>query len=412
VKTLEHNKLEHNKEEMAMTVLIALSFSHLLNDMIQSLLPAVYPLIKADYQLSFAQIGVITLTYQLAASLLQPFVGYFTDKKPLPYSLPCGMLSTLTGLITLAYATSFSILLAGAAMIGIGSAIFHPESSRMARSAAGGRHGFAQSFFQIGGNAGSAIGPLLAAFIILPYGQSNMAWFSLAAFIAIVVLSMVSAWYKRSHLSNRRASKKAAPQAIYTRREIIVSITVLLVLIFSKYFYLSSLTSYYTFYLINKFQISVQNAQLLLFLFLAAVAVGTFFGGPIGDRVGRKAVIWVSILGVLPFTLIMPHANLLWTAILSVIIGLIISSAFSAIIVYAQELIPGHTGMVAGLFFGFAFGMGGLGAAIFGNLADLYGIDFVYAIASYLPALGILTIFLPDQRKVYLQQEPSTLPTR
>lgn len=402
--------LVDRKEKMAMSVLIALSFSHLLNDMIQSLLPAVYPLIKEGYNLSFAQIGVITLTYQLAASLLQPCIGFLTDKKPLPYSLPFGMFSTLTGLVTLAYADSFPVLLAGAALIGIGSAVFHPESSRLARSAAGGRHGFAQSFFQIGGNAGSAIGPLLAAFIILPYGQSNMVWFSLAALIAIIVLSMVSTWYKRVHLSTWRATQQAAPAAMYTRREVIVSITVLLLLIFSKYFYLSSITSYYTFYLVDKFQISVQNAQLLLFLFLAAVAVGTFFGGPIGDKVGRKSVIWVSILGVLPFTLIMPHANLLWTAALSVMIGLIISSAFSAIIVYAQELIPGHTGMIAGLFFGFAFGMGGLGAAVFGNLADRQGIGFVYSIASYLPALGILTIFLPSQKKMVLQQVPSTLP--
>ncbi|MCC6454568.1 MAG: MFS transporter [Caldilineaceae bacterium] len=393
-----------------MPVLVALSFSHMLNDLIQSLLPAVYPMLKAGYHLTFAQIGVITLTYQLAASLLQPFVGLFTDKKPLPYSLPVGMFSTLAGLITIAYATSFPVILMGAGLIGIGSSIFHPESSRMARTAAGGRHGFAQSFFQIGGNAGSAIGPLLAAFIVLPYGQTNMAWFSLAALIAIIVLSMVSKWYKKFHLSKGRAKRKEASASLYTRKQVIVSITVLLLLIFSKYFYMSSLTSYYTFYLINKFQVSVQNAQLLLFLFLAAVAVGTYFGGPIGDKVGRKYVIWVSILGVLPFTLIMPHANLLWTAVLSVIIGLILASAFSAIIVYAQELVPGHTGLVAGLFFGFAFGMGGLGAAVFGNIADHQGIDYVYSIASYLPALGILTIFLPNEKRAKSQPTPVTLP--
>jgi FSR family fosmidomycin resistance protein-like MFS transporter len=395
--------LEVKKDEVAITVLFALSFSHFLNDLIQSLVPAVYPLFKESYQLSFAQIGILTLTYQLTASLLQPFVGFFTDKKPMPYSLPFSMLATLTGLIVIAYAGSFPILVAGAAVIGVGSAVFHPESSRMARSAAGGRHGFAQSLFQIGGNVGSSIGPLMAAFIILPYGQNYMAWFSIAALLAIVVLSMIGTWYKRRHLSNRQAIQKSAVESIYTRKEIVVSIIVLLVLIFSKYFYMSSLTSYYTFYLINKFQISVQNAQLLLFLFLAAVAAGTFFGGPIGDKVGRKYVIWVSILGVLPFTLAMPYANLFWTAVLSVLIGLILSSAFSAIIVYAQELIPGRTGLIAGLFFGFAFGMGGLGAATFGNLADRYGIDFVYSIASYLPALGILTALLPSPRKKQLQ---------
>jgi FSR family fosmidomycin resistance protein-like MFS transporter len=390
--------VEPRKEEVAMMVLAALSFSHFLNDMIQSLLPATYPLIKESYHLSFAQIGAITLTYQLAASLLQPFVGLFTDKKPLPYSLPFGMLATLIGLVVIAFAGSFPLLLAGAALIGTGSAVFHPESSRMARTAAGGRHGFAQSFFQIGGNAGSAIGPLLAAFIVLPHGQSNMAWFSAAALLAIVVLSLVSTWYKRTHLGARRAVRKASMLAVHSRGKIIASVVVLLVLIFSKYFYMSSLSSYYTFYLIEKFHVSVQNAQLLLFLFLAAVAVGTFFGGPIGDKVGRKYVIWVSILGVLPFSLLMPHVDLFWTATLSVVIGLILSSAFSAIIVYAQELIPGRTGLVAGLFFGFAFGMGGLGAAVFGNIADQRGIEFVYSIAAYLPALGVLTLFLPNER--------------
>ncbi len=403
-------KPEYNQEVLAMPVLAALSFSHFLNDMIQSLLPAVYPMLKASYHLTFAQIGVITLTYQLAASLLQPLVGFYTDKRPVPYSLPVGMFSTLSGLLTIAFATSFPVILVGAALIGIGSSIFHPESSRMARSAAGGRHGFAQSFFQIGGNAGSALGPLLAAFIVLPYGQPNMAWFSLAALIAIVVLRLVSTWYKKFHLSNGRATRKTAPAALYTRRQVIVSISVLLLLIFSKYFYLSSITSYYTFYLISKFQLSVQNAQLLLFLFLTAVAVGTFFGGPIGDKVGRKYVIWVSILGVLPLTLLMPHVNLFWTACLSVIIGLVIASAFSAIIVYAQELIPGHTGTVAGLFFGFAFGMGGLGAAVFGNIADHQGIEFVYFIASFLPAIGILTAFLPNEKRMRLHTVVSAPP--
>jgi FSR family fosmidomycin resistance protein-like MFS transporter len=404
------NTANFRKEEVAMSVLAALSFSHMLNDMIQSLLPAIYPLLKTGYHLTFVQIGMITLTYQLAASLLQPFVGFFTDKKPLPYALPFGMFFTLSGLLTIAFATSFNVIILGAALIGIGSSVFHPESSRMARSAAGGRHGFAQSFFQIGGNAGSAIGPLLAAFIILPYGQSHMALFSVAALLAIVVLSLVSRWYKRFRLSNGRAKQKAAAATIYSPRQVKVSIVVLLLLIFSKYFYLSSITSYYTFYLISKFQVPVQQAQLFLFLFLSAVAVGTFFGGPIGDKVGRKSVIWVSILGVLPFTLVMPHVNLFWTAALSVIIGLILASAFSAIIVYAQELIPGRTGLISGLFFGFAFGMGGLGAAVFGNIADHQGIAFVYSIASYLPALGILTVFLPSERKMRAQHLSSSMP--
>lgn len=393
-----------------MTVLIALSFSHFLNDLIQSTVPAVYPLLKAGYHLSFFQIGIITLTYQLAASLLQPVVGFLTDKKPIPYSLPVGMFFTLIGLVTIAYATSFAVILLGAAFIGIGSAVFHPESSRMARTAAGGRHGFAQSFFQVGGNVGSAVGPLLAAFIILPYGQRNMALFSLAALIAIVVLSNVSRWYKRFHLNNAHMARKTAAISPYTRKQVIVSIVVLLILIFSKYFYMSSISSYYTFFLIDKFHISVQNAQLLLFLFLAAVAAGTFFGGPIGDKIGRKYVIWVSILGVLPFTIMLPEVNLFWTAVLSVIIGLVLASAFSAIIVYAQELIPGHTGLVAGLFFGFAFGMGGLGAAVFGAVADQQGIAYVYSIARFLPALGILTVFLPSEKKTAPQPAPATTP--
>jgi MFS transporter, FSR family, fosmidomycin resistance protein len=401
---------EVRKEELAITVLAALSFSHFLNDLIQSLVPASYPLLKEGYHLTFAQIGIITLTFQVAASLLQPVVGFVTDKKPLSYSLPFGMLSTLIGLIVIAFAPNFAILLTGAALIGMGSAVFHPESSRMARSAAGGRHGFAQSFFQIGGNAGSAIGPLLAAFIVLPYGQNNMAWFSVLALVAIFVLTQVGSWYKRTHLSNVRAKAQSIQAPAHSRQRIIVSIVVLMFLIFSKYFYMASLSSYYTFFLIDKFKISVQQAQLFLFLYLAAVAVGTFFGGPIGDKVGRKYVIWVSILGVLPFTLLMPHVNLFWTAVLSVVIGLILASAFSSIIVYAQELIPGRTGVVSGLFFGFAFGMGGLGAAVFGSIADHQGIAYVYSIASYLPALGILTIFLPSEPKVKPNAAPPSMP--
>ena len=385
-------------ENATLSILVALSFSHLLNDMIQSLLPAIYPILKRDYELNFTQIGIITLTYQLTASLLQPFVGLITDKKPKPYWLPSGMASTLVGLLVLAFATSFPFILLGAALIGTGSSIFHPESSRMARLAAGGKHGFAQSFFQIGGNAGTAIGPLLAAFIIFPYGQKSIAIFSVAALVAIFVLSYISRWYRNYHI-NAAKKIKAAPAHTYSRNRVIGAMFVLMFLVFSKYFYMASLTSYYTFYLMEKFKLTEQSAQLHLFVFLAAVAAGTLAGGPIGDRIGRKLVIWISILGVLPFTLMLPYANLLGTEILSVIIGLIISSAFSAIIVYAQELSPGRTGMIAGLFYGFAFGMGGLGAAICGHLADIHGIEYVYNIASYLPAGGIFAIFLPKYKR-------------
>ncbi len=385
------------RNETVITILIALSFSHFLNDMVQSLLPAIYPILKREYALNFTQIGIITLSYQLTASLLQPLVGMLTDRKPYPYSLPIGMFSTFIGLLILAYAGNFLIILLGAALIGIGSSVFHPESSRMARIAAGGRPGFAQSFFQIGGNTGTAVGPLLAAFIILPHGQTSIAWFSLATLIAIVTLTAIGRWYQTHHLANARKPKKIEV-ALYDRKTIQISLTVLMTLVFSKYFYLASITSYYTFYLIHKFHLTTQAAQLNLFVFLAAVAAGTLAGGPIGDRIGRKKVIWWSILGVFPFTFALPYANLLTTEILSVIIGLIISSAFPAIIVYAQELAPGRTGTIAGLFFGLSFGMGGLGAAICGKLADIYGIDFVYHLVSYLPALGILTIFLPKTK--------------
>lgn len=384
------------KEKTVLSILVALSFSHMLNDMIQSLLPAVYPILKREYSLNFTQIGIITLTYQLTASILQPFIGFVTDRKPMPYALPVGMFSTLIGLIALGYAINFSMLLAGAALIGIGSSVFHPESSRIARLAAGGKHGFAQSLFQIGGNAGTAIGPLLAAFIILPYGQRSIALFSVVALCAIVMLSFISKWYKNYHLDAARKVRQT-PSKVYKRKSIIMSMIVLMFLVFSKYFYLSSIHSYYTFYLMEKFSLTAQNAQIHLFIFLASVAAGTFIGGPIGDRIGRRIVIWISILGVLPFTLALPYANLFWTEILSVIIGFVLASAFSSIIVYAQELAPGRTGMIAGLFFGFAFGMGGLGAALCGQLADSHGIAFVYSIASYLPALGILAIFLPKQ---------------
>jgi MFS transporter, FSR family, fosmidomycin resistance protein len=384
-------------EGTAFAVLSALSFSHFLNDMLQSLVPALYPMLRASYDLSFAQIGFITLAFQLTASLLQPLVGAYTDRRPLPYSLSVGMGFTGAGLLLLASADRFALLLCGAALIGMGSSVFHPESSRVARLASGGRHGLAQSFFQVGGNAGSATGPLLAAFIVLPRGQSSVAWFALAALLAIVILGNVGTWYRhRIRRSQGASSQRAGRAAPVAPTRIGVSIGVLLTLIFSKYFYLASLTSYYTLYLIDRFHVSVQSAQLHLFVFLGAVAIGTFIGGPVGDRIGRKRVIWGSILGVLPFTLLLPHANLTWTGILTVPIGLILASAFSAILVYAQELVPGRVGMIAGLFFGFAFGVAGLGAAILGAVADQQGIAFVYRLCAYLPALGILAAFLPD----------------
>ena len=378
-------------------VLAAASFCHLLNDMVQSLLPSIYPILKSSFHLNFTQIGYLTLTYQIIASLLQPFIGHFTDRTPRTYALPTGMTFTLAGLLLLAVAPTFAWLLFAASLIGVGSAIFHPESSRIARMASGGRHGFAQSFFQVGGNAGSAIGPLLAAFIVLPRGQIGMAWFALPAILAICILIWISRWYRTTRAHNAaNLSAEVHLHAHLSRNKVVGAIAILIALIFSKYVYLASLTSYYTFYLITRFQVSVRSSQELLFLFLAAVAAGTLVGGPIGDRYGRKYVIWVSILGVLPFTLVLPHANLLWTAILSVIIGFILSSAFSAILVYAQELVPGRVGMISGLFFGFAFGMGGIGAAVLGKVADTTSIQHVYQLCAYLPAIGLLTWLLPN----------------
>src|SRR5580692_7315802 len=399
------NPATANEEKTMFRVLAAVSFCHVLNDMMQSLLPSIYPILKASFHLNFTQIGFITLTFQITASLLQPVIGHYTDRKPMPYSLPIGMVFTLVGLLLLAIAPTFPLLLLAAALIGIGSAVFHPESSRVARMASGGKHGFAQSFFQVGGNTGSAIGPLLAVLIVLPYGQVGSAWFSLAALLGIVVLIRVSRWYKTrlSHLQSRPADQDEESSGL-PRNKVIAAIAVLVALVFSKYFYLASLTSYYTFYLMTKFHVSVRSSQLHLFVFLAAVAAGTFMGGPIGDRVGRKAVIWCSILGVLPFTLVLPYANLFWTGVLSIIIGFIIASAFSAILVYAQELVPGRVGMISGLFFGLAFGMGGIGAAVLGKLADLTSIIFVYKVCAYLPALGMLAIFLPSMKKSDLQQ--------
>jgi FSR family fosmidomycin resistance protein-like MFS transporter len=390
------------QERTMLRVLAAISFCHVLNDMMQSLLPSIYPILKSSFHLNFTQIGFISLAYQITASLLQPVIGHYTDQKPMPYSLPIGMVFTLFGLLLLAVAPSFPVLLLAASLIGMGSAVFHPESSRVARMASGGKHGFAQSFFQVGGNTGSAIGPLLAVLIVLPYGQVGSAWFSLAALLGIVVLIRVSRWYKTrlSHLQSRPADQDEESSGL-PRNKVIAAIAVLVALVFSKYFYLASLTSYYTFYLMTKFHVSVRSSQLHLFVFLAAVAAGTFMGGPIGDRVGRKAVIWCSILGVLPFTLVLPYANLFWTGVLSIIIGFIIASAFSAILVYAQELVPGRVGMISGLFFGLAFGMGGIGAAVLGKLADMTSIVFVYKVCAYLPAIGLLTSLLPSSQNLH-----------
>lgn len=385
------------KESTGFKVLGAIGFSHLLNDMIQSLLPAIYPLLKSSFSLSFTQIGLITLTFQLTASLLQPAVGLYTDHHPKPYSLSIGMGCTLTGLIILAYAPSYAILLIAAALVGTGSSIFHPESSRVARMASGGRYGLAQSIFQVGGNVGSATGPLLAALIIIPQGRHSIAWFSLAALLAMLVLWQVGGWYKRQQSRlNRPGKTSVLSQGALPARTVARSLLVLLVLIFSKFFYLASLNSYYIFFLISKFHLSVQSAQLHLFVFLSAVAIGTIVGGHVGDRIGRKRVIWVSILGVAPFTLILPYANLAWTGPLTFIIGIILSSAFPAILVFAQELLPGKVGTVAGLFFGLAFGMAGIGAAVLGKLADAQGIEYVYRVCAFLPLFGLLTVFLPD----------------
>lgn len=393
------------QEKTVFSILIAMSVCHLLNDMMQSLLPAIYPILKRSFHLDFGQIGIITLTYNATASLLQPFVGLYTDRRPYPFSLPIGMSFTLLGLLLLAYAPDYGMLLAGAAMVGMGSAVFHPESSRLARHASGGQHGLAQSVFQVGGNGGTAIGPILAAFIVLPRGQRSMAWFCLASLVGIVILSYVGVWYKNHPFPRKRRSTHERHTGTLPRKKVIFAIVILIALIFSKYFYLASISSYYTFYLISKFHVSVRAAQLYLAVFLGAAAIGTFAGGPIGDRIGRKLVIWWSILGVLPFTLLLPYVNLAWTVFLTVIIGLVIASAFSAILVYAQELVPGNIGMISGVFFGFAFGMGGIGAAILGEVADRTNIYFVYHICAFLPAIGILTAFLPNLRHLKSSNE-------
>lgn len=382
-------------------ILFTISFTHFLNDMLQAVIPSVYPLFKTEFNLSFSQIGLITLTYQLTASLLQPFVGHYSDKKPKPYSLAVGMGFTLIGLIFVSMAASFAAILISVGFIGIGSSIFHPEASRVAHLASGGKKGLAQSIFQLGGNAGSAIGPLLAALIVIPYGQFYIIWFGIAAVLGILILFQIGKWYQ-GHLDLKVQGKVQTsdePKHTLSKGRVIGSIVILLVLIFSKYFYMASMTSYFTFYLIDKFHVSVQESQLYLFAFLAAVAAGTMIGGPLGDRFGRKYIIWISILGVAPFTLLLPYTGLFLTGVLAVVIGVIISSAFSAILVYATELIPGKVGMIAGLFFGFAFGMGGVGSAVLGKLADQTSIEYVFKVCAFLPLIGIITGFLPDIEK-------------
>ena len=383
-------------EKTAFRILAAISFCHLLNDLMQSVIPAVYPILKSSYHLDFGQIGLITLTTQLTASLLQPLIGMYTDSKPTPFSLPVGMGFTLIGLVLLSSAPSFPAILLAVGMVGIGSSVFHPESSRVARMASGGQHGLAQSLFQVGGNFGTSLGPLLAAFIVLPEGQRSIAWFSIAALIAIVVLTKVGYWYRDNRQRGAKSRARSSGDGHPSSRKVALAIAVLVSLMLSKFVYMASLSSYYTFFLINRFHVSVQNAQIHLFVFLGAVAAGTVIGGPIGDRIGRKKVIWCSILGILPFTLLLPRANLFWTGPLTVIIGMMLASAFPAIVVYAQELVPGKVGTISGLFFGLAFGLGGLGAALLGRLADSTSIEFVYRVCAVLPALGLLTVFLPD----------------
>jgi MFS transporter, FSR family, fosmidomycin resistance protein len=382
-------------ESATLSILLAISASHMLNAMMQSLAPALYPVFRDQLGLTFFETGLITFTFQVTASLLQPIIGLYTDRRPQPFSLPVAMLFTLCGLALLAFGRGYPLLLASVALIGIGSAIFHPEASRVARAASGGRHGFAQSLFQVGGNFGQSLGPLMAAFIVVPFGQTSVVWFTALALLAIAILTRVSVWFA----AHRVAPKSAPTMALPTLPRVVArSIAILVVLVFSKVFYLSSLSSYYTFYLIQTFQVSVQDSQVYLFVFLGAVAAGTFVGGPLGDRFGRKFVIWGSIVGVLPFTLLLPHLSLFWTALDSIAIGLILASAFSAIVVYAQELVPGNVGAIAGLFFGLSFGLGGIGAALLGALADMTSLTFVYKVCAFLPAIGLLTYFLPNIR--------------
>ena len=395
----EHAEHKELAKKTVYSILFSISFAHLLNDLLQAVIPAAYPILKENYNLSFAQIGLITFSYQMAASILQPFVGFYTDKHPKPYSQIFGMLFTLSGIISLSYATSFPLILVSVILVGIGSSIFHPEASRVSYLASGGKRGLAQSIFQIGGNTGTAIGPLLIAWIVVPHGQRYIIWFTIVALLGIVVLSRIARWYQ-NHLnlaSKKKIVLENLPNLSQTR--IVVSVIILLVLIFSKYFYIASISSYFTFYLMHKFALSVQDAQFHLFLFLLSVAAGTLLGGPLGDKFGRKYVIWFSVLGAAPFTLMLPYANLFWTGALSMVIGGIMSSAFPAILVYAQELLPKKLGMVSGLFYGFAFGMGGLGSAVLGYVADQTSIEYVYSICAYLPLIGVIAYFLPNLKK-------------
>ncbi len=391
------------------SVLGAISVSHMLNDLIQSLLPAIYPILKQSYALDFGQIGLLTLTFQVTASLLQPVVGLYTDRRPLPYSLAAGMGFSLAGLLLLSRAGNFGLLLIAAGLVGMGSSVFHPESSRVARLASGGQFGLAQSVFQVGGNFGQALGPLLAAFIVIPYGQRSVAWFSAAALLAMLILGFVGRWY-RARIPSRRGAATRREGTALPRARVMATLAILVTLLFSKYFYVASLTSFYTLYLIHRFGVSVQASEVLLFVFLGAFAAGVMIGGPIGDRVGRKRVIWFSILGVLPFTLALPYVNLFWTAALTVVIGLVLASAASAILVYAQELLPGRIGLVSGIFFGLSFGLGGIGAAALGVLADATSIGFVYKVCAFLPALGLLAALLPDLREADMR--PARVPAR
>lgn len=378
-------------------VLISLGFCHMLNDLMQSLIPALYPMLKQQFDLDFTQIGLITLSFQLTASLLQPTVGIYTDRRPQPYSLAVGMGATLIGLVLLSLAHNYAMVVFSAGMVGVGSAVFHPEASRVARMASGGRYGFAQSLFQVGGNVGSAVGPLLAALIVLPRGQGAIAWFSLSALLAMLVLTRVGMWYSAHHPRHAKAAARAASGASgFSRARVVFCIVVLMLLIFSKNVYTSSLNTFFTFYLIERFQLSVHDAQLWLFMFMTSIAAGTLIGGPLTDRIGRRPMIWISIVGALPFTLALPHANLFWSGVLTVIIGLLMASAFPAILVYAQELVPGRVGLISGMFFGFAFGLGGLGAAVMGRVADATSVSFVFQLCAYLPAIGLVTWLLPD----------------
>jgi len=380
------------------SILFSIAFAHLLNDLLQAVIPAAYPILKETYNLTFTQIGLITFSYQMAASLLQPFVGFYTDKHPKPYSQIIGMTFTTAGIILLAYAASFAIILLSVVLVGIGSSIFHPESSRVSFLASGGKRGLAQSIFQIGGNSGTAIGPLLIAWIVVPHGQKYIVYFAAIALLAMIVLFQIAKWYQ-SHLNLTAKKKPVIVMPNLSPARVVVTVIILLILIFSKYFYIASISSYFTFYLIEKFNVTVQDAQFHLFLFLAAVALGTLIGGPLGDKFGRKYVIWFSVLGVAPFALLLPYADLFWTTGLSIIIGLLLASAFPAILVYAQELLPKKLGMVSGLFYGFAFGMGGLGSAVLGNIADHEGIMYVYNICAYLPLIGVIAVFLPNLKK-------------